>query len=274
MPIKKKTTPRATEASRADKYDLYLRSVQVADHETMMFSRFYRSAYGAAPKTLREDFCGTAAICADWVSGRPDRWAIGVDLDPEPLAWGMEHNIAPLSARARERVSLVRGDVRTLKSPPVDVLAAQNFSFFVFKDRPGLLQYFKAAYANLAKKGVFVLDMLGGGDVQKEGDEEVRKLKGFTYVWEQVRFDPISAECLFRIHFRFNDGSSLSPAFEYDWRLWTLPEVRELLTEAGFPKVEIYWEGSTRSGGGDGKWRRAKSAESDPAWVAYVVAIK
>ncbi len=269
-----KSPQRGREASRADKYDLYLRSVQVAEHETMMFSRFYRTAYKAPARTLREDFCGTAAICADWVRGRSDRYAIGVDLDPEPLAWGMEHNVAPLSPKARERVTLVRGDVRTLKSPPVDVLAAQNFSFFVFKQRADLLEYFKAAYRNLADKGVFVLDMLGGPEVQREGEEETRKLRGFTYVWEQVRFDPITAHCLFRIHFRFKDGSALSPAFEYDWRLWTMPEIRELLTEAGFPRVDIYWEGSTRGGKGDGRWQRKTSAESDPAWVAYVVAIK
>lgn len=273
--MRRTKSPRGTEASRADKYELYLRSVQVAEHETMMFARFFRGVYGRPARTLREDFCGTAAVCTEWVRGRSDRHAIGVDLDPEPLAWGMENNVATLTPAARERVALVRGDVRTLASPPVDVLAAQNFSFFVFKTRGDLLTYFRAAHRNLAKEGIFVLDMLGGPEVQKEGEEEVRKVRGgVEYVWEQVRFDPISAHCQFRIHFRFKDGSTLSPAFEYDWRLWTMPEVRELLAEAGFSRVDIYWEGSTRTGAGDGKWKKRTSAESDPTWVAYVVAIK
>jgi len=270
----KKKTARPSQASRADKYDLYLRSVQVPEHETMMFARFFRSVFKRPALTLREDFCGTAGICAAWVRGQPHRRAIGVDLDPEPLSWGLEHNVGALPEKARERVLLVKGDVRTLKSPPVDVLSAQNFSFFTFKTRKDLLLYFKAARGNLKKEGIFVLDMLGGGDVQKEDEEETRNLPGFTYVWEQVRFDPITAECLFRIHYRFPDGSEISPAFEYEWRLWTLPEVREVLLEAGFSKVEVYWEGTTRRGKGDDNWKKQTSAESDPAWVAYVVAIK
>jgi hypothetical protein len=118
--MRRTKSQRGTEASRADKYELYLRSVQVAEHETMMFARFFRSVYGRPAKTLREDFCGTAAVCTEWVRGRSDRHAIGVDLDPEPLAWGMDNNVATLTPAARERVALVRGDVRTLASPPVE----------------------------------------------------------------------------------------------------------------------------------------------------------
>ena len=79
----------------------------------------------------------------------------------------------------------------------------------------------------------------------------------------------------FCIHFRFKDGSALSRAFQYDWRLWTLPEIRELLIEAGFERADVYWEGTDKeTGEGTDVYRRREHAESDPAWIAYVVGVK
>src|SRR5258705_418284 len=77
-------------AAAADKYDLYVLSVQSPDVEVAFFDRAFRTQYGRRPTTLREDFCGPAAVCYEWVRSTPDRRAIGVDLDPEPLAWGVE----------------------------------------------------------------------------------------------------------------------------------------------------------------------------------------
>ena len=77
----------------------------------------------------------------------------------------------------------------------------------------------------------------------------------------------------FHIHFRCADGSTLEEAVTYDWRLWTLPEVRELLLEAGFQRADVYWEGEKR-GRPSGVYRRRVSADPDPAWVAYVGGVK
>lgn len=260
-------------ASQSDRYALYLRSVQVPEHEVHMFDRFYKAVNGRPPVSLREDFCGTGAVSVEWAQ-KKGRYAIGVDLDPEPLSWGLLFNAARLSPEEKKRLLLVRGDVRTLRSPPVDVLAAQNFSFFIFKQRQELLRYFQAAYSHLKKNGIFVLDMMGGSELMTEGDEEERRVgRGITYVWEHERFDPITHDARFHIHFRFDDGSALERAFTYDWRLWTLPEVRELLEEAGFSRSDVYWEGERR-GRPSGIYRRQTSAEPDPAWVAYVVGVK
>ena len=68
-------------AAAADKYDLYIRSVQSPDVEVTFFDRAYRAQYGRRPMILREDFCGTAAVCYDWVKSAPGRTAVGVDLD-------------------------------------------------------------------------------------------------------------------------------------------------------------------------------------------------
>lgn len=265
-------------ARMADKYALYQQSVQEPECETAFFDRVYRAEFGRRPLVLREDFCGTFAVCCAWAASHGQRRAIGVDLDPRPLAWGRMHNLAKLSEDAQRRVTLLQQDVLRVDradTGQADVLAAQNFSFFIFKTRDALRKYFLAAHAHLADEGLAVLDMMGGSEVFVEHHEDVRRVNGFRYVWEQARFDPISHDALYHIHFRFRDGSRLNRAFTYDWRLWTLPEVRELLIEAGFSRVDVYWEDSdAASGEGNGVYRRRQRAAADPAWVAYVVAVK
>lgn len=272
---KGKTNYNGTMASRADKYDLYLRSVQAPDNEITFFQRAYRQAYGRSPQVLREDFCGTFAVCCSWVRRKPERRAIGVDLDSEPLNWGRKHNLAKLSEVAQQRVQLIRDDVCTVGGPKADVIAAQNFSFCIFKTRDNLRRYFKAAYQNLKKHGVLVMDLVGGPEALEEEHEDIEHHKGFTYVWEQNRFDPITHDYTCFIHFRFRDGSKLHRAFRYDWRLWTIPEIRELLGEAGFRRTEVYWEDTdSDTGTGTDVYRRRKHAESDMAWIAYIVGVK
>ena len=119
-------------ASQADRYRLYLEAVQSPDNEVPFFNRVFRSAYGRPPLLLREDFCGTAAVCCEWVKSHRDRRAVGIDLDPEPLAWGKTHTIGTLTPEAAARVKLVKGNVLKADGEKADVLAAQNFSFFFF----------------------------------------------------------------------------------------------------------------------------------------------
>lgn len=261
-------------ASRSDKFALYQMSVQEPESQCKFFERVYKKEFGRPARLLREDFCGTAAVCCEWASRRRYHRAYGYDLDEPTLRWGEKHNLAKLSNGARERVTLNRRDVRDVTEPKADVISAENFSYFIFRTRPELLVYFEAARENLADEGLFVLDIMGGSEVIEESRKEERRLDGFRYVWEQQRFDPITSHCTFFIHFRFRDGSELHRAFRYDWRLWTIPEVRELLLEAGFKRVDVYWEGTDDDGEGDGVYRLRKSAESDPSWIAYVVGVK
>ena len=99
-------------SSLADRHDLYQKSVQSPEHEAWFFNRIYRATYKRSPVLLREDFCGTALVCCEWVKNKKDRRAYGVDIDPPTLDWGREHNVSKLSEKARERVSLVVGDAR------------------------------------------------------------------------------------------------------------------------------------------------------------------
>ena len=127
-------------ARNADRYDLYQRAVLVVPKGPFLAQTFERIA-GRRGASLREDFCGTALLCAEWVGAKRGRTAVGIDIDPEPLAWGAKHNIQPLGARA-SLVRLLQQDARDPCRGPFDVSVALNFSYFVFQTREELRRYF------------------------------------------------------------------------------------------------------------------------------------
>jgi hypothetical protein len=96
-------------------------------------------------------------------------------------------------------------------------------------------------------------------------------VSNFTYVWHQADFDPITHHILCKIHFEFKDGSKMKNAFTYDWRLWTLPEMRELMDEAGFKDIHVLWEGTDKKGEGNGEFTRVERGDDEEAWIAYVI---
>jgi SAM-dependent methyltransferase len=273
---KGKKGKKQTMADKADKYVLYQKSVQAPDIEVKTLKKLYKDTRGKAnkPRTLREDFSGTGAISCEWAKLGKDKVAYAVDLDPETHQWGTEHNLSALKPKEQERVHWILGDVREAHSPPVDLICACNFSYFIFKTRDELREYFKAAYDNLNDDGIFVCDIFGGHEVLEDNRQEVTRHKGFRYIWDQHKLNPITHDYLFYIHFAFKDGSRLDKAFEYDWRFWSIPEVRELMLEAGFERADCYWEGTDKDGEGNGKYKRQMLADADPAWLAYIVGVK
>src|SRR5687767_13145156 len=88
-------------ARTADRYVLYQQSVQDPPVDIALVDRVRARAGLRAAKSLREDFCGTALLCAEWVKSRPDRTAVGVDLHAPTQEWGRRHNLEPLGAAAR-----------------------------------------------------------------------------------------------------------------------------------------------------------------------------
>lgn len=269
---KKKKRKKKSRRVAADKFDLYQRSVQEPESDCSFVSRIFKKRFGRRPHVLREDFCGTALMACTWVRKHSENEAWGVDLDPEPLAWGAKHNLAPLSEKCRARVHLVKGDVLTARTPRADITVGFNFSYFLFKTRPELLTYFRKARSTLAKEGILFLDAYGGADAQRR-QREIREHDGFDYVWDQDLFDPITHDVVNYIDFELPGRRKMKRAFTYEWRLWSLPEICELLAEAGFTDVGVYWEGTdTKSDEGNGIFTRRKHAPDDPAWIAYVVA--
>ena len=261
-----------TLAERADRYALYQRSVQDVAWEMHFVEQTFRALRKRAPQKLREDFCGTALAACEWVRCGRRHQAIGVDIDPAVLAWGRQHNVARLAPRIASRLHLLQADVLKVRVPLVDIILAFNFSYWVFKERALLREYFRQVRQGLTADGIFMLDAYGGYDAFREMRER-EDFGRFTYIWEQATYEPVSGQTSCHIHFSFPDGSRLKRAFSYHWRLWTLPELRELLTEAGFEKTTVYFEGTdVKTGQGNGVFQPAMRGEADPAWVAYLVA--
>ena len=99
-------------------------------------------------------------------------------------------------------------------------------------------------------------------------------MERFTYVWEQKRFNVIDHRLLCHIHFRFRDGTQMKRAFTYDWRLWTMPEVREVLTEAGFARSLVYIEGwDEKNNVSDDVFRLRTRFPNQDGWLSIVVGI-
>lgn len=137
-----------------DRHLLYTAAVQSVDADADFFQRVYRRARGERFLTLREDFCGTAALACEWVRRNKEHRAWGIDLDAATLDWGRERYV-PALGEAASRLSLVEGDVLTTKTPRVDVIAALNFSYSVFKTREALGAYFRRVRASLRPQGMF-----------------------------------------------------------------------------------------------------------------------
>jgi hypothetical protein len=275
-PKKKKAPakPPKYTAKTADKYELYQLSVQSPEEDLAFLRRVYKNQNGRPALHFREDFSGTGLMTAGWVKRGTKYTAEAFDNDPEPIAWGKARHFEAIG-KAAERATLHLKDVREPSDKTPDIRCAQNFSYWIFKTRAEMLNYFKLVIEDLADDGVFVLDAHGGPDSVVEQEEETENEAGFSYVWDQDWFSPVTHDVRFHIHFRFKDKTSIDKAFTYEWRMWSIPELKELLLEAGFSRVDIYWEGTDEDGeSGNGIYRKTRYGSNDPAWVNYIVAIK
>ena len=272
----KKKQSEPTLAERADRHYLYELSVQYAASEIDFVDDTFKQLRRRRATLLREDFCGTANVCCEWVQRRKSNRAIGIDIDKEVLDWGLANNLAKLSNERRNRITLLQADVVTADTEAPDIVSAMNFSYWLFKERAQLKDYFRSVLESLADGGILFLDAYGGYDSFREivEEREIEEGGGFTYIWEQESYNPISNGLICHIHFAFPDGSRMKKAFTYDWRLWTLPEVRELLQEVGFNKVTIYWQGWDEEGEPDGDFQPAEVADADAGWICYLSAEK
>ena len=266
-------------------HGLYEASVQNVDTDLDFARRVFSKHWKRQPTTLREDFCGTAKLACRWVQRNKKNQAWGIDFHQPTLDWGMEHNAAELSEEQLQRLHLLCGDVLDTQTPKVDLALALNFSFCVFKQRETLKHYFQAVEKSLNPEGLFVLDIYGGTEAVMAKCDDVRLIPGFTtpdgqeipdfeYTWEQAKYNPINHHTTCHIHFKVPGIGNIKKAFTYHWRLWTLPELQELLLEAGFSKAEVYLHDFTDEGESDETFRLRKTYENVQGWVAYVVGIK
>ncbi|KAJ4724796.1 S-adenosyl-L-methionine-dependent methyltransferases superfamily protein [Melia azedarach] len=168
--------------------------------------------------------------------------------------------------------------------PARDIVCAFNYSCCCLHTRADLILYFKNVLNTLSKKGgIFVMDLYGGSSSEQKLRLQ-RKFANFTYVWEQAEFDIIERKTRISLHFHLQKQQrKLRHAFSYSWRLWSLPEIKDCLEEAGFRSVHFWLrempaakEMRSTEGFGvarDAKYEEVKSFQQQDAWNAYVVAV-
>lgn len=251
------------------KYSLYEKSVQCVESDVDFLNEKFEEIRGHRPTLLREDFCGTGKLMCEWVKQGDKHEAHGVDLDPEPVNYGKEYHLSKLNETQQTQVNYYLENVLDSTSIKGQVIVAFNFSYFIFKKRAELVNYFKKVRESLTDDGVFFLDLFGGPESQTLVEEETEH-DGFSYFWDCDKFNPITNECLFHIHFKEKGQSKMREAFTYDWRMWTFPEIREALVDAGFKKTVAYWEEDGEDGDGNGVFYASEEEENSESWIAYI----
>ena len=252
-----------TDAQTYDKYELYELVAQVPDQQ----ARFIRAVHGHAPRTLGEDFSGTGAISKAWVAHDADARAVAVDHDAEPLA----------RLRGADRVTVHQADVLSV-ADPADAIIAFNYSICELHERSQLVAYLAHVRSRLAEHGCFICDIYGGSDALMPNRlEQTRKLptgEKLRYMWEQRLGDPITGRVENAMHFLIKPKRArpieLADAFVYDWRLWTVPELRDAMHEAGFASVDVYDRLGTAADE-DGNLYAQPISEDDPIDANFVV---
>ncbi|CAK9153816.1 unnamed protein product [Ilex paraguariensis] len=168
--------------------------------------------------------------------------------------------------------------------PARDIVCAFNYSCCCLHTRQELVLYFKHALNALNRKGgIFVMDLYGGTSSECELRLQ-RRFPNFTYVWEQAGFDIIQRKTRISLHFNLTkQHKKLRHAFSYSWRLWSLPEVKDCLEDAGFRSVH-FWirrmpdseEIRSVEGFGDSrdtKYEDVASFQQRDSWNAYIVGV-
>jgi SAM-dependent methyltransferase len=233
--------------------------------------RFIDAVHPRRPLVLREDFCGSGALARAWAARSPRHRAVAVDSDARVLQF-------PASA---PRVTPRPIDVRDARDR-ADVIAATNFPIGYFHRRGDLLDYLRRARAALRPGGIFLCDTYGGPDALRPLRLTAR-LRGpsgerIEHTWEQRSADPITARVVDALHFRVSLPGRrpvvLRDAFVYHWRLWTIPELRDALEEAGFRRIEVHARlGHAVDSRGRLRVRPVRDpAELDENYVVYIVA--
>jgi hypothetical protein len=233
-------------------HDLYERSVtNPAALVAFILAAYAEGASTSArgPKVLREDFSGSAALAKHFAASSRARRAIAVDRDPIPLA----HAAGP-------RMTLVLADVLEAKDR-ADIIAATNFALGYSHTRAALITYLRHAHACLARRGLFLADIYGGHTAFRTGSwtRTIRhpQLGTFLYRWNQREADPTTGMVRNSIDFGITtrakkkttsrSATKSAPAtkwtkdaFTYHWHLWSMPELRDAMSEAGFQHIDFY----------------------------------
>ena len=256
------------------KYQLYEASVQNHEADIEFINEQFQKYRNREPLTLREDFCGTAIMACNWIRQSPRHRSWAIDLDKEPQSYGLKTHYDQLKKNEQERMRYICGNVLDIYPFKCDVIAAFNFSYFVFKERQKLVDYFKKTLTSLDQDGIFFVDIFGGTECFQEL-EETTEHDHHDYIWDCHEYNPLTHEATYYIHFKDKKtNKAYKKVFTYDWRHWSIVEIVEAMQDAGFKDVKIYWEQDDDEGEGNGIFYESKKEDNCESWVCYIAALK
>lgn len=222
--------------STFNKHELYQKSVQNTKKEIGFFKKTYRMIFNKIPLAFREDFCGTGLLSCDWVKENVSNIAVGIDIDVETLEWGIKNNIENLPSGS-DRIKLLNHNVLEEfdKNQKFDIICSLNYSHFLLRKRKELLKYFQNVRNNI-KKGIFILDFYGGSHVYD--DHKFSKAENETYRFEGSKINILNNTSKCSLNYKIKKNKYM-PLFEYNFRYYTILELKEALEECGFQTFKL-----------------------------------
>jgi len=255
-----------------DIHELYLASVQDPESDVKRISNIFSNHFNKLALTLREDFSGTFTISCSWVQSDKLRSAIAIDIDQKTLQYGKDNYLKNLSSDEQKRIKVLQSSAIT-KTEKVDITATFNFSYCLIHKRKVLLEYLKKVHQSLNNDGMLIMDIMGGSDSEIPEIQETEinghpHITPFTFEFERKDFNPISRISNYAIHFKYPDKNEINNAFKYEFRMWSITEIRDLLEEAGYSKSIIYFEDD------NGEYYQSEVEENTISWNAFIVGLK
>lgn len=234
------------EMSLDEKYNLYKLSVyNPGKIDIEGIKKLFIDLKTRNPSTFREDFCGVFDLSMEWVNSSVYHKATAIDLDNEPTEWSKgEHKYKQMSSNRQNRLTIINDDCRHVDIAPdsIDIAFAGNWSQQILKTRNDMIAYCKNVYDSLSEDGILMIDGITALGFPYEGEAESRvyKYNGcyYKYIFEQDPVDPFTHLGQCKIHF-IKDNKIATP-FHYPWRSWMLPEMTDILKDAGFKAVRMF----------------------------------
>lgn len=259
-------TERTQPKGQYDKYDLYTLGLQ-----TPVLEARYLASLADGPH-LREDFCGTAAISRSWIALSQSRTATAVDMDSIALSRAARSLERAEPPSMSTRIQFANADATEFRSRDVDVLTVPNSSIFLVTDRQRLRRYLEHVWHDLNEGGAIAIDMFGGPSALGNGTTVV-DCDGFRCIWQQEDFD--FRTHIFDAHVRFQTRghSPIASAFSYRMRLWSAPEVVDMLIESGFERTTVSIA-TTRNSFFNGRTMDANEDTGSDEWEQFIVGYK
>ncbi len=226
------------ESEKLNKHELYQRSVQNVHIEVEFFKKIYRMLFNKVPYKFREDFCGTGLLSCEWVKKDVQASAVGLDIDQETIDWGKENNINNLSS-GFDRIELFNHNVLEEfdTSKNFDVICSLNYSHFLLNKRKDLVLYFSNVRKSL-KKGIFIMDFYGGSHIYTDHKYNRGDSDSF-YEFRGKQMNNLANTSICSLNYRLKK-KKYTPLYEFNFRIYSVIELREALEDCGFCMFKIY----------------------------------